>query len=78
MMGRRRSGLRPRSNSTNSISTLFNVEQVRVVDIFGPNYMSCNTTPTIYYLGGTVDGLGVKEPHMGIKGTDINLWVLSH
>ena len=58
IMGSRRDGPRPRSTSTNAITTLSNIEQGQVVDPFGPNYMSYIINPTISSLGEIVSGLG--------------------
>ena len=58
MMGDKRAGTRLRSTSPNTINNLSNIEQGKVVDIFRPNYMSCNTTPTISSMGVRVTGIG--------------------
>ena len=58
MMGGKRDCPRPISTSTNTITTLSNIEQGRVVDLFGPTSISCTVTPTIYYSGGILAGLG--------------------
>ena len=57
-MGGRRAGPIPISTSPNAITTLSNIEQGRVVDLFSSTYMSYTTNPTIYSLGRRVDGLG--------------------
>ena len=49
----------PRSASLNAINNFSNIEQKLVVDIFGSTSISCTITPTIYYLGERVSGLGL-------------------
>ena len=58
MMGGRRAGLKPRSTYPSAINNFYNLEQGRVVNIFGTNYLSCTVTPNISSYGERVDGLG--------------------
>ena len=58
MMGGKRDGPIPISTYPNAINTFSNIEKVIVVDLFSPTSVYCTITPTIYFLGGTVDVLG--------------------
>ena len=58
VVGGRRSGPIPIYNSTNSINTLSNIEQGKVVDLFRTTSISCTIAPNIYYLGVRVAGMG--------------------
>ena len=58
MMGVEWAGPRPRSTSTNDITTFYNIEQGIVVDIFIPTSMYCIIISTISSSGGRVAGMG--------------------
>ena len=57
MMGGRKAGPRPRSTTNTSINTFSNIEQGRLVYLFGTTSIHYTTTTNVSFLGGRVDCL---------------------
>ena len=73
MMVGRRACLRPISKYPITINILSNIEQGIVSNIFRPTYTSCTITPTIFYSGVRVSGMGTI-PNSPIITNSISWW----